>query len=408
MSARSIRRALTGFVVAATAAGALTATAPAASAAPAAGHGHRATQDVMDAEVKAGVPGVLGQARERFPDKIATWNGSSGVADVDTRRPRLPEDRFRIGSISKVFASVVLLQLEAEGRLSLDDTVESRLPGVLRGKGGHDGGHVTIRQLLNHSSGIYNYTEDDGFRKYLSTEFMERRFETRTPRDLVDVALRHEPYFAPGTDFHYSNTNYILAGMIIEKVTGRSYATEVTQRVIRRAGLRSTTYPGTSLSMPGPHGRGYSKLLKQEPDAKVYDVTELNPSWGGAAGAIISTTGDLNRFYDLLLGGKLLPGKQQRELLTTIPMGKDSPARYGLGIMSATLSCGVTVWSHSGGIHGSTSLVVSDEKGGHTAAFNYNGDWHADLVSLVQAEYCGAAKPAGAERDTLNKLTALR
>lgn len=408
MTARSLRRALTGFVVAATAAGALTATVPAASAAPAGGRDHRATQEVMDAEVAAGVPGVLGQARERLQDRTVTWNGSSGVADLNTGRPRLPEDRFRVGSISKVFASVVLLQLEAEGRLSLDDTVERRLPGVLRGNGGHDGRNVTIRQLLNHSSGIYNYTEDEGFQKYLSTEYMQRRFETRTPRELVDVALRHEPYFAPGTDFHYSNTNYILAGMIVEKVTGRPYATEVTQRVIRRAGLRATTFPGTSPAMPDPHGRAYSKLLKTEPDAKVYDVTELNPSWGGAAGAIISTTGDLNRFYNVLLGGRLLPEKQQRELLTTIPMGKDSQARYGLGIMSATLSCGVTVWSHSGGIHGSTSLVVSDEKGGHTAAFNYNGDWHADLVSLVQAEYCGPAKPTAAARDTLSKLTAPR
>ncbi|MDT0451168.1 serine hydrolase domain-containing protein [Streptomyces hesseae] len=408
MTARSIRRALTGFVVAATAAGALTATAPAASAAPGPERGHRATQDLMDAGVKAGVPGVLGQARERLQDKTLTWNGSSGVADLDTHRPRLPEDRFRVGSISKVFASVVLLQLEAEGRLSLDDTVESRLPGVLRGNGGHDGRNVTIRQLLNHSSGIYNYTEDPGFKEYISTEFMERRFETRTPRELVDVALRHDPYFAPGKGFHYSNTNYIVAGMIVEKVTGRSYATEITQRVIHRAGLRSTTYPGTSSAMPNPHGRAYSKLLKEEPDAKVHDVTELNPSWGGSAGAIISTTGDLNRLYSALLGGKLLPGKQQRELLTAIPMSEGAPGGYGLGVMRATLSCGVTVWTHSGGIHGSTSLVVSDEKGTHTAAFNYNGDWHADLPGLIQAEYCGPAKPTGAARDTLNKLTSLR
>lgn len=371
---------------------ALVSTASAAPGGPAGGSSHAATQAAMDAQVRAGVPGVLGEAR----DGRAIWHGSAGVADLGTHRPRLPRDRFRIGSISKVFSSVVLLQLEAEGRIRLDDTVERRLPGVVHGNG-HDGRRITIRQLLNHTSGIFNYTTDEKFLEDFGKDFFRHRFETRTPAQLVAVAMRHRPYFAPGTGWTYSNTNYVLAGMIIQKVTGHSYATEIERRVIKPLGLHATVLPGTSPRMPDPHGRAYSKLEQTAPDAKIYDVTELNPSWAGAAGEIVSTTGDLNRLYHALLGGKLLPRHQQRELLTTVPQGPGSGgARYGLGISTAKLACGVPLWFHDGGIHGSSSVVTATADGRHTAAFNLNGDWTGELLPAVTAEYCGSAGPAAA------------
>ncbi|MEU4210955.1 serine hydrolase domain-containing protein [Streptomyces sp. NPDC026206] len=403
MTARTVRTALVGAVVAALA---TTALSTAASADTGRGGGsHSATQAVMEAEVRAGVPGILGQVQ----DKNGTWNGSAGVADLRTHRQRLPQDRFRIGSISKAFVSTVLLQLEAEGRLGLDDKVERWLPGVVHGNG-HDGSRITIRSLLNHTSGVFNYTDDPGIKEQLTTGFPEHRFDTYTPRQLVAAAMQHKPDFRPGQGWHYSNTNYVLAGMIVEKASGHSYASETQKRIIDKLGLRATTLPGTSSRVPSPHGRAYSKLQSTAPDARIHDVTELNPSWGGAAGEIISTTGDLNRFYRALLRGELLPERQQKELLTTVPMGDAPGSRYGLGVSAATLSCGETIWLHTGGIHGSSSLAASTADGRHTVAFNYNGDWTAaNFGGLLETEYCGT-QPAGTATagGALAAATALR
>ncbi|WKK23323.1 serine hydrolase domain-containing protein [Streptomyces olivoreticuli] len=383
MKVRTIHRALVGALVTA----AVTATALTAPASAATGRGtdpHAATRAAMEAQVRAGVPGVLGSG----VGEDGVWQGSAGVADRTTQRPREAQDRFRVGSITKAFVSVVLLQQEAEGRIRLDDTVEHWLPGVVRGHG-HDGRGITVRQLLNHTSGIYNYTEDPELLKTLTTDFDRHRFDIHTPRQLVDIAMTHAPDFGPGKGWHYSNTNYVLAGMIAGKVSGRSYASEITRRVIEPLRLRATTLPGTSPWMPDPHGRAYGKP-DTAPDAKIRDVTEFNPSWASSAGEIISTTGDLNRFYHALLGGKLLPERQQRELLTTVPTG--SPGfTYGLGVLTGTLSCGVQVWAHDGGIPGSTSVVASTPDGRHTAAFNFNADWTGDTSALIEAEYCGKA-----------------
>ncbi|MBP2401379.1 serine hydrolase domain-containing protein [Streptomyces syringium] len=404
MTVRRTRTALAGVLTAA----AMTVAALATPAAADDGRGdgpHAATRESLRAQVRAGVPGAVGQAR----DAGGTWNGSAGVADLRTHRPRLPQDRFRIGSLTKAFVSVVLLQQEAEGRLDLDDTVEHWLPGVVRGNG-HDGRRITVRQLLNHSSGIFNHTEDPELRDQLTKTFFRHRFDTRTPRQLTDIAMSHRPYFEPGKGWHYSNTNYVLAGMIVEKAAGRPYADEIVRRLIRPLGLRGTSLPGTSSGMPGPHGRAYGKLtFGPKPTDPVHDVTELNPSWGGAAGEMISTPGDLNRFYRALLGGGLLPGAQQRQLLTTVPMGDEIPGgRYGLGVMPATLSCGVDVWFHTGGIHGSGSLAAATPDGRHTAAFNLNGDWAGDLGGLLEAEYCGTKPHTAAKSQGLAAMTALR
>ncbi|MEV0278341.1 serine hydrolase domain-containing protein [Streptomyces sp. NPDC050610] len=367
------------------------------------GHGHTATQQAMDAQVAAGAPGSLGQAR----DGNGTWNGSAGVADLRTERPRKAADRFRVGSVTKAFVSTVLLQLESEGKLSLDDTVEHWLPGAVQGHG-NDGSKIKIRQLLNHTSGLFNYTEDPVILHNLSDGFFEHRYDTYTPERLVRVAVSHKPEFEPGTSWKYSNTNYILAGMIVDKAAGHSYADEIERRIIEPLGLHSTTLPGTSARMPSPHGRAYSPLTA-EPNAKIHDVTELNPSWGGAAGEIISTTGDLNRFYRALLGGDLLPAAQQKELLTTVAVDPANTVfRYGLGVAWAKLPCGKEIWMHDGGIHGSLSLATSTPDGRHTAAFNLNGDWAGEWGPVMEAEYCGKAPATGARSPLDKALTALR
>ncbi len=346
--------------------------------------GHSATQDAMDAEVRqAGAPGVLGQAE----DGGGVWNGASGVGDRRTDRPRLAQDRFRIGSLTKPFVAAVLLQLESEGKLDLDDTVERWLPGTLRGHG-NDGRHTTLRQLLSHRSGVYDFTADPGVsRTYFGPRFRTSRYDTHSPAALVRTATAHPPSFAPGTEWRYSNTNYVLAGMVVEKVTGHSYAHEIERRLIRPLALRDTSLPGTSAEIPGPHGRAYSTLSTAGPGTRVRDVTTLDPSLAGASGEMISSTGDLIRFMRALLGGEVLPPGQLNEMKTTVPA--DGGDRYGLGLTRQRLSCGTTVWGHEGTIQGSRSSAVTTTDGSHAAAFNINGDWAGETASLVEAEFCG-------------------
>lgn len=364
---------------------------------------HAETRAALDAIVAAGTPGVLA----RVTEGRSRWSGTSGVADLGTGQPRRPVDRFRIGSLTKPFTATVLLQLEAEGVLSLDDSVEDWLPGVVRGHG-NDGRNISLRQLLNHTSGIFNYNNDAGFlAKFTGKSFLTHRYDGATPEELVAIGLSHPPVFAPGTGWSYSDTNYILAGLVIERATGKSYASQVTRRIIKPLKLRATTVPGSSAAVPGPHGRHYSKLYDDDPDAAVHDVTEFNPSVAGAAGQIVSTTGDLNRFLRALLRGRLLPDEQLEEMLTGVPIGEEEgfpgradadadtdadegTAAYGLGLRSDTLSCGVTVWGHGGQVPGSLSRAAATREGDHVIAFNRNGDWGDQALedAVLEAEFC--------------------
>ncbi|MFH8606397.1 serine hydrolase domain-containing protein [Streptomyces sp. NPDC018029] len=380
-----LRRRRTGVaaaLAAAAVAGALAA--PAAVAAPGSGDRHRETLRAMEAALSEDVPGVTAQAT----DRRGPWNAAAGTGDLARNTPRGAHDHYRVGSITKTFVATVLLQLAAEGRLSLDDTVGRWLPGVVEGNG-HDGDRITVRQLLNHTSGIFNVTADKGFRQRVFTEeFLDHRYDTWTPRQQVAIAMRHEPDFAPGTAWKYSNTNYVLAGMIIEKVTGTPYARQIERRVIEPLGLRATSAPATKPTLPRPSSRAYTKF-SDAPGAPHHDVTELNPSVAGASGGMISNSADLNRFYTALLRGRLLPKKQLAEMKTTVPKGEGQPGgRYGLGIEPVTTSCGTVVWGHGGDIHGSESVAMATADGRHAMAFNFNGPG-ADFIPVMEAEFCG-------------------
>ncbi|MFF0444822.1 serine hydrolase domain-containing protein [Streptomyces sp. NPDC004609] len=356
-----------------------------AAAGPSGGRGHERTQQAIEAAVRDGVPGVVARAR----DRAGTWNGTAGVGDLRTGRERLPQDRYRVASITKTFVATVVLQLEAEGRLDLDDTVDRVLPGVVRGNG-HDGRRITVRQLLNHTSGVYNYTDDPDVQDtFFGSGFFEHRYDSWKPQQLVAIAMKHRPDFAPGEGWNYSNTNYILAGMIIEKVTGRSYGSEIERRVLRPLKLRSTSVPGNDHRVPRPASRAYSKL-SADPNARTHDVTELNPSAAWAAGEMISDSADLHRFFSELLKGRLLPPKQMKEMTTTVSPDPQRPeAGYGLGLLRLRLSCGTEVWGHSGGIHGSASEALMTRDTRHALTLNFNGDWTGDSSAVVEAEFCG-------------------
>lgn len=218
---------------------------PAPQAAASTTRGHEGTQRVLDTAVADGVPGALARARDRH----GVWNGTAGTADLDTGRARGADDRFRIGSVTKTFVATVLLQLQGERRIDLDDTIDQHLPGLVDGHG-HDGTAITLRQA-NHTSGISNYTADPEFRRRaFGEEFLDHRYDTWKPGQLVAVAMRHAPDFAPGTSWNYSNTNYILAGMVIEKVTGHGWEKEVERRILRPLGLRGTSAPAPIRTCP--------------------------------------------------------------------------------------------------------------------------------------------------------------
>ncbi|MGV9454809.1 serine hydrolase domain-containing protein [Streptomyces sp. NPDC003635] len=347
--------------------------------------GHAATRDAMRAAVEAGVPGVTATAR----DHGRTWSATEGVGDLRTGKSRSARDRYRVGSITKTFVATVLLQLEAEGRLSLDDKVDRWLPGLVNGNG-HDGARITLRQLLNHTSGIYNYTDDEDFVRtyFLKDGFLEHRYDRLPPEDLVARAMTHKPTFEPGTSWSYSNTNYVLAGMVIEKVTGHAYGDEVRARILDPLGMRATSVPGTRTGLPQPSSRGYSKLAETA-EGKTYDVTKLSPTLAYAAGEMISDSADLNRFYTALLKGRLLPAEQLKEMKTTVKVAEIPNAGYGLGLIERELTCGTTVWGHGGGIHGSVSEAVTTADGRHSLSFNFNGDWAGDTDAILEAEFCG-------------------
>ncbi|MFJ5591726.1 serine hydrolase domain-containing protein [Streptomyces noursei] len=401
MQRQSARTSLLALTVASVvAAGPLAAPAQAADTAAnaparAAGSRHAATQAALGRLVEAGgQPGAFA----RVDDDAGTWTGAAGFADTATGRRHTADQHFRAASNTKPFIATVLLQLAAEGRLDLDDTADDWLPGRVRGHG-HDGRTITLRQLLNHTSGIFNHTDDPVFReRSAGAGFPAHRYDTHRPEDLVAVAMQHPPTNAPGGPPHYSNTNYVLAGMVIEKATGHPYAHEVTRRILRPLGLTETSFPGTDPTLPAPHPVGYSRLHDPAPNAPVRDATEQDMSWLGAAGEIISTTRDLNRFHRALLGGRLLPPAQMAELRRTVPAGEGYA--FGLGVDAVELSCGTTVLGHTGRTNGSLSAMFGTADGRHQLTFDVNGDWLPDpalYVDVAEAEFCGAA-PAGGDR----------
>ncbi|MET7370931.1 serine hydrolase domain-containing protein [Micromonospora arida] len=306
----------------------------------------RALAAALDQMVADGFPGVVAYGRVDG----RRWQVAAGVADRATGARARPDDRFRIASNTKAFVATVLLQLVGEGRLTLDDPVERWLLGVVRGNG-TDGSRITVRQLLNQTSGIWDPTDERSFwAPYLDEHDWARVIP---PRTVIAAAVAHRPAFAPGTSWGYSNTNYLVAGLIIEAVTGRGAGNEVRRRIIDPLGLSQTSFPVTDPEIHGRHLHGY--------DLTGRDVTTFSPSYDWTAGAMISTTDDLARFHRALFGGRLLAPAQQRELETVVPMN-DSPARYGLGVQRMMVPCtagAIPVWATDGGGPGFTSIAVT-------------------------------------------------
>ncbi|WP_093865269.1 serine hydrolase domain-containing protein [Streptomyces sp. TLI_053] len=336
--------AATSMVAAAVVAGALS---PAtASAAPR----PDSVQQSLDALVKKnGVPAALATVKGR-DGRTRTY--TAGVGNAATKAKVPMDGQVRIGSNTKAFTAVVVLQLVAEGKVGLDSSVDTYLPGLVRGEG-IDGRTITVRQLLQHTSGLPEYVDREGILKD-----PKRYYE---PRELLDGALAQKAHFAPGTDWEYNNTGYLLAGLIVQKVTGRPLGEEITKRVVDRIGLRHTYFPAPGdMTIHEAHPKGYQRNA----DGTLRDYTELDPSWGWAAGAAVSTNTDVTRFYGALLGGRLLPAAQLAQMRTTVPAEAiGTGVRYGLGLVSRPLSCGGVAWGHGGTIPGYESAGGTTEDG---------------------------------------------
>jgi CubicO group peptidase (beta-lactamase class C family) len=296
-----------------------------------------------------------------------TLRARYGTAGIGSQAPVPWNPEFRTASTTKTFTAVVVLQLVAEHKLSLDDTVQHWLPGVVSGNG-NDGAKITVRDLLQQTSGIYDYITDPVVQDEILNHFDENRYDDTSPEQLVAIAMSHPPLFTPGGGkWAYSNTNYLLAAMIAQKASGgQDWQQLVEHRVIAPLGLRNTYIPGLNPFLVGAH----EQVTITGPDAKPVDLTEQSFQHTADSG-VVSTPADLDTFYRALATGRLLPAAQWAQMRTTVPYN-DLPVPpagkqggYGLGLRVVPLTCGGVYYMHEGdglGVYGRPAVSADGRR----------------------------------------------
>ncbi|MFJ7067903.1 serine hydrolase domain-containing protein [Streptomyces sp. NPDC101115] len=384
-----IAAALGGSLAPAAPAAAATSPALAAARVNAAGHGSAPAPDM------AGVAAALNNAMANgAPGAMARYSGPEGVRSrtvgVMNRETDAPMDihaRFRIGSVSKTFSTVVLLQLMDEGRLDLDAPVNSLVPGLLPDD------RITVRHLLTHRSGLADYT--DKMFEHTVPGFESVRNRVFSYRELVDLSLAEPRTTEPGAAYRYSNTNFVVVGMIIEKLTGRPVADAYERRIFTPLKLRGTSYVHPDTRIAGRHARGY--LYPDEEGAPPVDSTEQTVSWAQSAGAVISTPADLNTFMSALMRGRLLSPAMLDAMTTVTPTDTTGTRFYGLGLRRYDLSCGTRVYGHTGTVQGFYTYAFATRDGRRSLAALANTSNHGAantaLGGTLEAAFCGP-KPA--------------
>lgn len=299
----------------------------------------------------AGLPAADATAAVvRVGGRAGSWQGVTGVHDLASGRAALAGGRFRAGSVTKVFTAAVVLQLVAEGRVALDRPVREYLPELF--PAGLP--PITVAQLLDHTSGLQPADGPVGGFE----EAYAHRFDRVTPEEMVTSSTAKGLEFTPGEKQHYLNINYTVLGLLIERMTGDSYERQVQRRILNPLGLHGTSYPGNGHRILGPHNRGY-----QRTDSGLVDVTEWNMSASWAAGDIISTAADLERFTVALFGGRVVPRAQLR-LMLQVPegitmYGSTDPASYTMGMSRSTLPDGTVGYGKSGERYGYTTGIAA-------------------------------------------------
>ncbi|MFJ9208057.1 serine hydrolase domain-containing protein [Streptomyces sp. NPDC102264] len=333
-----------------------------------------------------------------------SWRGSAGVHDLRGGRPADEDGRFRAGSVTKVFTAAVVLQLAAEKKVDLGRPARAYLPALIPAAYGA----VTVRQLLDHTSGIpaAELPGDTLEERYA------HRFDVHDPRDMVASATAREREFAPGKAQHYLNINYTVLGLLIEQVTGGRYADEVHRRVLAPLGLRDTYFPGADPRIKGPHNHGYQSFPRPGDGSgggfELRDVTVWGATEAWAAGDLISTTADLERFVQALFRGRVVPEPQLEEMFTLPdPTVRDvvsgDPAAYSAGLSVTTLG-GRQVWGKTGGRWGYNTAVGATRDLSRTLVYSVNAtdakgaDMNPTALKLMVATFGapseGQAPPA--------------
>ena len=311
----------------------------AASAAPSKGEAE---------SLKSRAQGLVGDGYPAVLAAVSDSKGeSAGVAvgkgSLETGQAPPMDGEVRVGSNTKTFVAVVVMQMVQEGKVGLDEPIETYLPGLIKGEG-VDGSRITVRQLLQHTSGLPEYTDTTPG----SGDIFQIKDHYIPPRDLLDTALSKPAAFEPGTQWKYTNTNYVVLGMLVERVSQRPVGEQIDQRIVKKLGLSHTYFPAPGdRSIKGTHPQGYH--LNGE--GKLEDITEMDPAWAWAAGAMVSTPSELNTFFQAVLDGRLLSQASIDEMKKGVDTGAGG-AVYGLGLIGTPLSCGGTSWGHGGTIHG--------------------------------------------------------
>lgn len=371
--------ALAGGLAPATAASAApaTPTAPAGPATPA--PDMDGVTAALNSAMANGAPGAM--ARFTGPDGVRTR--TAGARDRVSGEAMDTRARFRIGSVSKTFSSVVLLQLVDEGRLELDAPVNHYLPGLLPDD------RITVRHLLTHRSGLADYTEAMFAKTVPGFEAVRNRVFTY--QELVDLSLAEPRTTEPGVAYKYSNANFVVVGMLIENATGTSVAKQYEQRIIKPLKLRHTSYVHPETRIRGTHVRGY--LHPDEVGAPLVDSTEQTVSWAQSAGAVISDPADLNTFTTALMRGRLLSPRMLDAMTTVTPTDATQTRFYGLGLRRYDLSCGTQVYGHTGTVQGFYTYAFATRDGRRALSAMANtsnrGAANTALGGTLEAAFCG-------------------
>ena len=345
-SSRSSRRRLLVWRVLAVpvvAAIALGAAGGAASAAPSKGEAE-SLKSRAQGLVEAGYPAVLAAVTDSKGESAGV---AVGKGNLETGQAPPMDGEVRIGSNTKTFVAVVVMQMVQEGKVGLDEPIETYLPGLIKGEG-IDGSRITVRQLLQHTSGLPEYTDTTPG----SGDIFQVKDHYIPPRDLLDTALGKPAQFEPGAQWKYTNTNYLVLGMLVERVSQRPVGEQIDERIVKKLGLSHTYFPAPGdRSIKGTHPQGYHLSA----EGKLEDITEMDPVWGWAAGAMVSTPSELNTFFQAVFDGRLLTQSSIDEMKNGAVDASSylGPGTvYGLGLIGRSLSCGGTAWGHGGSIHG--------------------------------------------------------
>lgn len=340
-----------------------------------------ALQQALDQLVTDGAPGALLYNYDR--GKVTALQ--SGLADIDAGTPMVARSRYRIGSQTKTYVATAVLQLVAQHRIHLGAPANRYLPRLLAGQP-----RITVRQLLNHTSGLYEFNDDP---RVLAPYLEGHLGHVWMPRRLVRIALSHKPVARPGTAYHYSNTNYVLAGLMVRAVTGHRLGDVLRNRVFSKAHLDATTFT-KARTLPAPAAHGYFVFPG---DDQLDDITSLYP-YPWASGAAVSTARDVARFYRQLLSGRLLPRRLMTAMKATVDSSSEEGrgSRYGLGLQRFRTPCG-PAWGHGGNFAGYVTYVYSSPSGGRQTVLMLNEDPLSlpqtsgpHFFGLLDEAYCGS------------------